>query len=284
MTKIGDLLAAKRTLSFEFFPPKTPAGVRALHGVIDELATFEPAFVSVTYGAGGSTKDNTRDIVLEVNDRRPFPAMPHLTCMSHTKQEVVELLQDYRAHGIDNILALAGDPPLDGSPPAGEFRYAMELVNLVREQGDFSVGVAAFPEIHPRSANRRDDRRHLAAKLAAADFAISQFFYDVDDYVRMVEELRALGVEKPVIPGVFPPTIPSSVRRFAAVNGSRTPDDVLDRIEAAGEDEGLAIAVDVATELSRRLLDAGAPGIHLYALNKAEAPSRIVANLRDLLS
>jgi methylenetetrahydrofolate reductase (NADPH) len=283
MTKIGDLLAAKRTLSFEFFPPKTPAGVEALHGVIGELAAFDPAFVSVTYGAGGSTKDNTRDIVLAVNDRRPFPAMPHLTCMSHTKQEVVELLQDYRAHAIDNILALAGDPPLDGTPPAGEFRYASELVDLVREQGDFSVGVAAFPEIHPRSADRRDDRHHLARKLDAADFAITQFFYDVDDYVRMVEEIRALGVDKPVIPGVFPPTNPASVRRFAAVNGSRTPDDVLDRIERAGEHEGFEIAVDVATELSRRLLEAGAPGIHLYALNRAEAPSRIVANLRDLL-
>jgi methylenetetrahydrofolate reductase (NADPH) len=283
MTKIGDLLARGRTLSFEFFPPKTPAGVEALHGVIDELARFDPAFVSVTYGAGGSTKDNTRDIVLDVNDRRPFPAMPHLTCMSHTKAEVVELLQDYRAHGIDNILALAGDPPLDGTPPAGEFRYALELVELVREQGDFSVGVAAFPEIHPRSIDRDDDLRHLAAKLAAADFAITQFFYDVDDYLRLVDGLAARGVDKPVIPGVFPPTNPASVRRFAAVNGSRTPDADLARIEAAGEEEGLSIAVDVATDLARRLLDAGAPGVHLYALNKAEAPSRIVTNLRDLL-
>lgn len=282
MAKIGDLLAKKRTLSFEFFPPKTEAGVRSLHAVIAELAVFEPAFVSVTYGAGGSTKNNTRDIVLGVNDREPFPAMPHLTCMSHTKQEVVELLQDYRAHGIENILALAGDPPLDGTPPAGEFRYALELVELVREQGDFSIGVAAFPELHPRSRDRDDDRRHLAAKLAAADFAITQFFYNVDDYRRLIDDLAARGVDKPVIPGVFPLTNPASVRRFAAVNGSRTPDADLERIEAAGEAEGLAIAVDLASALSRQLLDAGAPGIHLYALNKAEAPSRIVENLRDL--
>jgi methylenetetrahydrofolate reductase (NADPH) len=209
--------------------------------------------------------------------------MPHLTCMSHTKDEVVELLQDYRAHGIDNILALAGDPPLDGSPPAGEFLYALELVEVVREQGDFSVGVAAFPEVHPRSADRAEDRRHLAMKLAAADFAITQFFFDVDDYLRLVDELSALGCDKPVIPGVFPPTNPASVRRFAAVNGSRTPDADLDRIEAAGEDGGLTIAVDLATDLARRLLASGAPGIHLYALNKAEAPSRIVENLQDLL-
>jgi methylenetetrahydrofolate reductase (NADPH) len=283
MAKIGDLLTAGRTLSFEFFPPKTPEGVRSLHAVIDELATFAPAFVSVTYGAGGSTKHNTRDIVLDVNRRQSFPAMPHLTCMSHTKAEVVELLQDYRGHDIHNILALAGDPPLDGTPPAGEFRYALELVELVREQGDFSVGVAAFPEIHPRSADRADDRHHLAAKLRAADFAITQFFYDVDDYLRLVDDLAALGVDKPVIPGVFPPTNPASVRRFAAVNGSRTPDEHLARIEEASEDDALAMAVDLATDLARALLDAGAPGVHLYALNRSEAPSRIVENLRDLL-
>jgi methylenetetrahydrofolate reductase (NADPH) len=283
MAKIGDLFGARRTLSFEFFPPKTPAGVRSLQSVIDELGRFDPSFVSVTYGAGGSTKNNTRDIVLAVNERQTFPAMPHLTCMSHTKAEVVELLQDYRAHGIHNILALAGDPPADGTPPAGEFRYALELVELVREQGDFSVGVAAFPEIHPRSADRAEDRRHLAAKLAAADFAITQFFFDVDDYLRLVDEVQALGVDKPVIPGVFPPTNPASVRRFAAVNGSRTPDAALERIEAASEAEALDMAVELATDLARELLEAGAPGIHLYALNQAEAPRRIVSNLRDLL-
>jgi methylenetetrahydrofolate reductase (NADPH) len=219
MTRIGDLLSAGRTLSFEFFPPKTDDGVRALYGVIDELAEFGPAFVSVTYGAGGSTKDRTRDIVLDVNEQRPFPCMPHLTCMSHTKAEVVELLQDYLAHGIENVLALAGDPPADGTPPAGEFRYALELVELVREQGPFSVGVAAFPEVHPRSTDRAVDRRHLAQKLEAADFGITQFFFEVDDYLRMVDELAALGCHKPVLPGVLPPTTPSSVRRFAAING-----------------------------------------------------------------
>jgi methylenetetrahydrofolate reductase (NADPH) len=284
MTKIGDLIAESRrngrpTLSFEFFPPQTPAAAESLRRVIEELTRFDPLFVSVTCGAGGGTNRNNRDIVVELNGRQPFPAMPHLTCMSHTKQEVVEFLQDYRSNGIDNVLALAGDPPKDGTPPAGEFRYALELVELVREQGDFSIGVAAFPEVHPRSATRADDRRHLAAKLAAADFAITQFFYDVDDYLRMVDELSALGVDKPIIPGVFPPLNPSAVRRFAGMNGSRTPDDVLARIEAVGEDEGFAIAVDLATDLAQRLLDAGAPGIHLYALNRSEAPSRIAENL-----
>jgi methylenetetrahydrofolate reductase (NADPH) len=283
MTKIGDLLGAGRTLSFEFFPPQTPAGTVSLRRVIGELAHFDPSFVSVTCGAGGGTNRNNRDIVVEITEQEPFPAMPHLTCMSHTKQEVVEFLQDYRSQGIDNILALAGDPPADGTPPAGEFNYALELVELVREQGDFSIGVAAFPEVHPRSVDRASDRRHLATKLAAADFAITQFFYDADDYRRLVDELSALGVDKPVIPGVFPPINPASVHRFAAMNGSATPADVLDRIEAAGEAEGLTIAVDVATSLARTLLEAGAPGVHVYALNKSEAASRIVADLQDLL-
>jgi methylenetetrahydrofolate reductase (NADPH) len=281
MTRIGDLLAARRTLSFEFFPPKTDEGVRSLYAVLDELARHDPAFVSVTYGAGGTTTHRTRGIVLDFNATRPFPAMPHLTCMSHTKAEVVELLQDYRSHGIDNILALAGDPPADGSPPAGEFNYALELVDVVREQGDFSIGVAAFPEIHPRSRDRDDDRRHLARKLEAADFAITQFFYDPDDYRRLVDELDALGVRKPVIPGVFPPANPASVRRFAAVNGSRTPDDLLDRIDAADPDDALSMAVDVASQLSSDLLDAGAPGIHIYAMNRSDVPGRVVDNIRD---
>ena len=189
------------------------------------------------------------------------------------------MLDDYATHGIDNILALAGDPPLDGSPVAGEFSYALELVELVRDRGDFSIGVAAFPENHPRSPDRDTDRRHLAAKLALADYAITQFFYDVDDYRRLMDELDALDVRKPVIPGVLPPTNPSSVRRFSAVNGSRTPDALLARIDAAGPDDQLRIATDAATELCQALLEAGAPGLHLYTLNRADAAVGILANL-----
>jgi methylenetetrahydrofolate reductase (NADPH) len=280
MVRIADLLAAGPTLSFEFFPPKTDEGVRALETTLDELAVLAPSFVSVTYGAGGSTKERTRSIVLGINERRSFPAMPHLTCMSHTKAEVVSLLDDYAAHGIDNILALAGDPPADGTASTGEFTYALELVELVRDNGgDFSIGVAAFPETHPRSTDRETDRRHLAAKLEAADFGITQFFYDVDDYVRMIDELDALGVRKPVLPGVLPPTNPASVRRFAAINGSRVPEELLTRIEAASPPDQLAIAVESASALCRSLVDAGAPGIHLYTLNRADAVTLICANL-----
>lgn len=283
--KIGDLLAAGRTLSFEFFPPKSDEAERQLEKTIHELAPLGPSFVSVTYGAGGTTRDRTRDIVVQVNREQPFPAMPHLTCSGHTRDQVVALLDEYADAGIHNILALAGDPPADGSDPGGDFTYATELVELVRgHRGDFCVGVAAHPELHPRShGDREADRRHLAAKLAVADFAITQFFYEVDDYLRMVEELAVLGSSTPVLPGVMPPGAPplATLKRMAAMNGSVIPGPLLDRLEAADGDADTMrdIGVEVATDLSRRLLDAGAPGLHLYALNRSASVLRIVGNL-----
>lgn len=276
MTKISDLLDAGRTVSFEFFPPKTDSAMVALDEALEELSLANPSFVSVTYGAGGSTKDRTRSIVLDINRRRSFPAMPHLTCMSHTKSEVLELLDDYAEHGITNVLALAGDPPADGSPPTGEFRYALELVEVIRERGDFSVGVAAFPELHPRSAGQvQRDREHLAAKLEVADFAITQFFHDPDDYARLVDDLAAIGNTKPVLPGVMPPTNPAGYRRMAAMNGSTVPESLLEAIDAADADTALDLAVDATVELCDRLLELGAPGLHFYTLNKAEVARRV---------
>lgn len=283
--KIGDLLAAGRTLSFEFFPPKTDEAERQLEKAIHELAPLRPSFVSVTYGAGGSTRDRTRDIVVEINSTQPFPAMPHLTCSGHTRSEICSLLDEYAQAGIHNILALAGDPPADGSDPGGDFTYAIELVETVREHaGDFSIGVAAHPELHPRSAgDRAADRRFLAAKLAAADFAIAQFFFEADDYLRMVDELAALGSTTPILPGVMPPSATSlaGLKRMAGMNGSVIPAALLDRLEAAEGDKDArrAIGVEVATELSQRLLDGGAPGLHLYPLNRSELVMRIVGNL-----
>ncbi len=280
--KIADLLAAGRTLSFEFFPPKTDEAERQLEKAIHELAPLRPSFVSVTYGAGGSTRDRTRDIVIQVNRTQPFPAMPHLTCSGHTRAEITALLDEYATAGIHNVLALAGDPPADGSEPGGDFTYATELVELVRAHpGDFSVGVAAHPELHPRSGgDRAADRRHLADKLAMADFAITQFFFDPDDYVRMIDELSALGVTTPVLPGIMPPGVTplAGLLRMATMNGSVVPPALVARLEAAGDDAGARrdIAVEVATDLCRRLLDAGVPGLHLYALNRSEAVLRIV--------
>jgi methylenetetrahydrofolate reductase (NADPH) len=239
----------------------------------------------VTYGAGGSTRDRTRDIVIEVNRSQPFPAMPHLTCSGHTRAQIAELLDEYAAAGIHNILALAGDPPADGSDSGGDFAYATELVEMVRDHpGDFAIGVAAHPELHPRSSGDREaDRRWLAAKLALADFAITQFFYEVDDYLRMIDELAVLGSSTPVLPGIMPPGAASlaGLKRMAKMNGSVIPAGLLERLEASADDaEALrAIGVEVATDLSRRLLDAGAPGLHLYALNRSESVLRIVDGL-----
>ena len=280
MTRISQLLDAGPTLSFEFFPPQTEPAQRALHEAIVELAPSRPDFVSVTCGAGGSTRDRTRQVVLDVTADQAFPAMPHVTCVGNTRDELDALLDDYAAHGIDNILALAGDPPADGSTPRGDFSYALELVEVVREHPHgFSVGVAAHPEVHPRSADRSADRRHLAAKLALADFALTQFFFDPADYFRMVDELAGLGIGAPVVPGVFPVTAPKTARRFADANGTNIPEDLFGRIEAAEGDVRNRLAVEEATALCSALLEGGAPGIHLYSMNRSEVAGRIVANL-----
>jgi methylenetetrahydrofolate reductase (NADPH) len=282
--KIADLLAAGPTLSFEFFPPKTDQAERQLEKTIHELAPLRPSFVSVTYGAGGSTRDRTRDIVVQVNREQPFPAMAHLTCVGHTQDDIRRLLDEYAEAGVVNILALAGDPPTDGSDPGGDFRYAIELVELVRaHEGGFSVGVAAHPELHPRSRDRDDDRHHLARKLEVADFGITQFFFGPSDYLQMIDELAALGCTTPVLPGIMPPGVTgvAPLVRMATMNGSAVPAAVVERLEAVAEDPAarLEIAVEVATDLCRRLIDAGAPGVHLYALNRSAAALRIVEEL-----
>jgi methylenetetrahydrofolate reductase (NADPH) len=283
MTRIADLLAAGPTLSFEFFPPKTDEMERQLDQALRELAPLRPSFVSVTYGALGSTRDRTRDIVVRVNDEQAFPAMAHLTCVGHTRHDVKLLLDEYYDHGVLNILALAGDPPADGSDPGGEFTYALELVELVREHpAGFSVGVAAHPELHPRSeGDRLRDRQHLAAKLEAADFGVTQFFFKVDDYLLMIDELTEAGTTKPVLPGIMPPISVAGLVRMAKMNQAEIPADLLRRLEAVADDpaEVRHIGVEVCTELSRALLDAGAPGLHLYALNRSESILQIVENL-----
>lgn len=276
MTTIRDLLARGRTLSFEFFPPKTHEAQAKLRATVDLLEKTEPDFVSVTYGAGGSTRETTRDTVIDLVEHRSFPAMPHLTCMGHSYAEILDLLDDYQSHGVHNMLALAGDPPADGSPSPGDFRYALELVEALREHSDMSIGVAAFPETHPRSPSRAADRAHLAEKLAAADFGITQFFFDPADYFRMVDELAALGCDTPVLPGVIPVINPASVRRFADMNGTAVDEDLWRSLEATDDpDERLEIAVDAAVRQIETLLEGGAPGIHLYTLNQADATVRI---------
>lgn len=277
--RIDHLLHQGRTWSFEFFPPKTPDGEREFNRAVGELSELAPSYVSVTYGALGGVRHLTRDVVLRVNAEHEYPAMPHLTCVGHTRAELAELLATYRDGGVENILALAGDPTGDGR--TGDFRYATELVELIRETGDFSVGVAAFPEGHPRSSDLAADRARLAEKLALADFGLTQFFFDVDRYRALVDELDALGCDTPLIPGVMPFVSVAGTRRMAAMNGTTIPSALDARMDAVAYDPDAtrALGVAVATELVEQLLALDVPGVHLYAMNRAQSIREIYANL-----
>lgn len=283
MTRIDDLLAAGRTTSFEFFPPKTDAGEATLRQTLHELEPLEPSFVSVTYGAGGGTRDRTHQLVVDVLRTTSMPPMAHLTTVSHTRAELREILERYRDAGVRNIMALRGDAPAD----AEEVFYAVEqaagLVELAREVGGdrFAIGVAAHPEGHPASTDLATDRRHLAAKLAVADFGVTQFFFDVEDYTRMMDDLAALGCDKPIVPGVMPVTNVRQIERFAAMSGAAFPPDLADRLHAVEHDEQQVrdIGIEVATQLCADLLESGAPGLHFYTLNRSTATRRIHADL-----
>ncbi|MDX1510119.1 MAG: methylenetetrahydrofolate reductase [Nitriliruptorales bacterium] len=284
MTRIHDLLADRTTVSFEFFPPKTDAGERHLRETLNELEPLQPSFVSVTYGAGGSTRERTHGIVVDLLERSTMTPMAHLTGYSHTRRELQLILERYRDAGVENILALRGDPPRDDpGAPVGELAYAIELVELAREVGgaQFSIGVAAHPELHPLSASRAEDRRHLATKLSAADFGITQFFFRVADYDRMVAELADLGCETPVIPGIMPVTNVGQIERMAALSGAAFPEEIAQQLHAVEDDPAAvrALGVELATQLCADLLDIGAPGLHFYTLNRSTATREIHAAL-----
>lgn len=281
MAKISDLLAQGRTLSFEFFPPKTEQGIANLRAAVDELAVLKPDFISITYGAGGSTRDLTKDLVIGMNREHDFPVMAHLTCVGHTQDQVKELLDQYAESGVENILALGGDPPADGSDPGGDFSYAIELVELIRTHGyDFSVGVAAQPELHPRSTDRESDRRHLAEKLEAADFGITNFFFDPNDYLLLIEELADLGVDTPVLPGIMLFRDAGGLRRMSGINQSKIPEELDERLAACGDPETVVdVAVDCGGLLCERLLAADVPGLHLFVLNRSDAATRVCQQL-----
>lgn len=283
MTRIVDQLAAGRTVSFEFFPPQTDEGDRNLRDALTELEPLEPSFVSVTYGAGGSTRERTHRIVVDLLGKTSMTPMAHLTGYAHTRDELVTILERYRDAGVENILALRGDPPRDApdSDPV-DLAYAIELVELAREVGDdaFSIGVAAHPELHPLSASREEDRKHLAAKLAAADFGITQFFLEAEPYLQMVDELADLGCDTPVLPGIMPVTNVRQIERMAELSGAAFPAWLAERLHAAADPaEVRRIGVEVATELCQQLLDAGAPGLHYYTMNRSTATREVHANL-----
>jgi len=281
MAKIADLLATGPTFSFEFFPPKTDAAQLSLLETITQLEPLQPSFVSITYGAGGSTRERTRELVAWVRRDTSITPMAHLTCIGHTKLEIDEIISMYLEKGVDNILALGGDPSTDSDQTSpSDFTYAKDLVEHLRTNATLSIGVAAHPEVHPRSPDRRSDRQHLAAKLRIADFAITQFFFEVDHYVQLVEELADLGVHTPIIPGVMPVTNKSQIQRMSQMSGAAFPPWLADRLADADDPEEVQrIGIDVATQLCAQLLEVGAPGLHFYTLNRSTSTRQIYENL-----
>jgi methylenetetrahydrofolate reductase (NADPH) len=282
MAKVSDLLAAGRTYSFEFFPPKTDAEQARLVKTLLELQPLRPSFVSVTYRGGPSSRQRTTDVVVSMLRLTTLNPMAHLTCAGHTRLELADILVNFRKSGVENLMALAGDPPSDPSAWPGELEFALELVELARAIGGFSIGVAAHPAGHPRSPSTATDRRFLAQKLRVADFAVTQFFFEPSDYFSLVADVEAAGLGKPVLPGILPVTNLASLPRIAEM-GCAVPGWLAERLEAAGARGGpSAVAdagVEAATELCAELLDKGVPGLHFYTLNRSEATRQIHANL-----
>ena len=262
--------------------PKHEAGWLSLGRTIAELEPLAPSFVSVTYGAGGSTRTKTADLVSWVRRQTSISPMAHLTCQGHTRRDIADILIDYRAEGVENILALGGDPPSDDDAPLGsDYRHASELVDDVAAHGSFSIGVAAHPELHPRSPDRQSDRQHLAGKLRRADFAITQFFFEPDHYLSLVDDMHDLGVDKPIVPGIMPVTNLASISRMAHMSGAEVPAWLIERVGKARDDadEAARIGIEIATELCAQLLEAGAPGLHFYTLNRSGATRQIYTDL-----
>jgi methylenetetrahydrofolate reductase (NADPH) len=281
MAKIADLLAAGPSYSFEFFPPRNEEAEATLAATLVELERLKPTFVSMTYGAGGSTRDKTYELVVDLLRNTTMTPMAHLTCAGHAEAELRELLHRYRDDGVENILALRGDPPAELGLPPGDLAHAGELVELIREIGPFSIGVAAHPEGHPTCPDRTLDRDRQAAKLARADFAITQFFFNLDDYRRLIDDLDARGVHRPVLPGTMPVTNVAQIERFAKLSGADFPTWLADRLHAVVDDPAAVrrIGVEVATDLCQALLDDGAPGLHFYTLNRPQPTTEIWAKL-----
>lgn len=281
MTKILDLLKAGPTLSFEFSAPRDAEGERRLERTLARLARLQPSFMSVTYGAGGSSRGPTAEVVHHIRHDLGVEAVPHLVCVAHTRDEIAGFVDGYREDGVDTILALHGDLPEGSTEATGHFTRAIDLVGFIRERGDFEVAVAAHPEGHPRAANAESDRDHQAEKLRAADLAMTQFFFRAEYYERFIEDMAVRGVHTPVIPGVMPPTNVEGIGRMAALNNTEFPTEVRARLEAAGDDVEArrAIGVEAATKVCEDLLRAGAPGIHLYTLNFSQAALEVVRNL-----
>ena len=288
---IAELLAtAKRPLfSFELFPPRDEAGTRQLWQTVRELESLGADFVSVTYGASGSTRERTIGATEAIAQNTTLRTVAHLTCASQSRDQLRRVIGSYAAAGVRHVLAIRGDMP--GGPREPWVRHpeglanATELVTLVRELGDFCVGVAAFPDPHPSSLDADLDARILVEKArAGAGYAITQLFFRPEDYFALVGRVRALGCDLPIIPGIMPITNVRQVTRFAELSGAALPDEVVERVAAAGDDDAIRrVGTAIGTELSEALIDGGAPGLHFYTQNRSRATREIYANLRGRL-
>lgn len=281
--KISKLFERGRPVfSFEFFPPRTDAGYTSLFRTIAELKELTPGFVSVTWGAGGSTRRKTVELVARIQGEIGLTAMAHLTCVGSSRSELAETLDRLEEAGIENVLALGGDRPEGYTAPPDGLSYASELARFVRTRWSFCLGGACYPETHPRATSREDDLRYLGEKVAAGvDFLITQLFFDNRDYFRFVDEARRLGITAPIVPGIMPVVSAASVRRMAELSGARVPPELSVELDAAGDDPDRTLAVGVrwATRQCRDLLARGAPGIHFYTLNRSSATRDICAGL-----
>ena len=272
----------KPEISIEFFPPQTAEGLEKLRTTRAELAKLQPEFFSVTYGAGGSTRERTFTVVKEIA-AEGFDAAPHLSCIGSTRENIREILADYRAAGIKRIVALRGDLP-SGMAEAGEFRYANELVEFIRSEtgNQFSLEVAAYPEWHPQAKSPKDDLAAFVRKVqAGANSAITQYFYNADAYFHFVDEVRAAGVDIPIVPGIMPIASFSKLARFSDACGADIPRWMRKKFESFGDDSDSikAFGLDVVTELCERLLQGGAPGLHFYCMNQAGLTTEICKRL-----
>ncbi|HTO55443.1 MAG TPA: methylenetetrahydrofolate reductase [NAD(P)H] [Myxococcota bacterium] len=269
-------------ISFEFFPPKTEAGFEALFRAIKELKELAPSYVSVTWGAGGSTRRKTVELTARIQDEIGITAMSHLTCVGSTADELGATLGQLRKLGIENVLALGGDQPEGYVAPPGALRYANELVALVRAGFDFCVGAACYPETHPRAPSAEADLAMLVQKVrCGVDFLITNLYFDNADYFSFVTRARAAGVGVPIVPGIMPIVSHASIRRMTALCGARIPAELAQRLDRAGEDDErtLEVGVEWSTAQCRELLARGAPGLHFYTLNKSNATRRIYQSL-----
>ncbi|MFZ1062166.1 MAG: methylenetetrahydrofolate reductase [Acidimicrobiales bacterium] len=280
--RIDELLRGGTTHSFEFMPPKSDEESAVLERTLADLEPLRPSFVSVTYRGGRESRQRTFDLVSQIQRGGRLTAMAHLICVGHSRAEMRDILKNYVDAGVSNVMALGGDVPQNPDLVASEFVHAIELVELARETGDFSIGVAAHPLGHPRSRDLASDRLYLAQKLELADFAVTQFFFLVEEWLSLVEELAALGVNKPVLPGIMPVTTLAGIERMTTM-GSRVPQELVARLVAAdgrgGPKAVRAEGIRSAVELCEQLLDARAPGLHFYTLNRSSATREIYAAL-----